>query len=79
MLLVGSQEEDFFVIREILGRNRNALAVDLDHALSIEEAKSMLLLGDYGMVCSNMRPGTPPQQSFWPNSSKRVARPRSSC
>jgi PAS domain S-box-containing protein len=50
VLLVGSQEEDFFVIREILGRNRNALAVDLDHALSIEEAKSMLLLGDYGMV-----------------------------
>ena len=50
MLLVGSQEEDFFLIREILGRNRNALAVDLDHALSIEEAKSMLLQGDYGMV-----------------------------
>ena len=50
MLLVGSQEEDFFVIREILGRNRKALAVDLDHALSIEEAKSMLQLGDYGLV-----------------------------
>src|SRR5271155_486765 len=50
VLLVGSQEEDFFLIREILERNRGALAAELDHANSLEEAKTMLLRGAYGLV-----------------------------
>ena len=50
VLLVGSQEEDFFLIREILDRNRSALAAELDHAGSLEEAKTKLQSGDYGLV-----------------------------
>ncbi|MGC2171593.1 MAG: response regulator, partial [Candidatus Sulfotelmatobacter sp.] len=50
VLLVGNQEEDFFLIREILDRNRMALPVELDHACSMEEAKTMLQAGDYGLV-----------------------------
>jgi two-component system, cell cycle sensor histidine kinase and response regulator CckA len=50
VLLVGSQEEDFFLIREILDRNRNALPAELDHAGSLEEAKAMLQRGHYGLV-----------------------------
>jgi two-component system cell cycle sensor histidine kinase/response regulator CckA len=50
VLLVGSQEEDFFLIREILDRNRSALPAELDHAGSLEEAKAMLQRGTYGLV-----------------------------
>ena len=50
VLLVGSQEEDFFLIREILDRNRSALPAELDHAGSLEEAKTMLRRSDYGLV-----------------------------
>ena len=50
VLLVGNQEEDFFLIREILDRNRAALPAELDHANSLEEAKTMLQRGDYGLV-----------------------------
>lgn len=50
VLLVGSQEEDFFLIREILDRNRSALPAELNHAGSLEEAKTMLQRGDYGFV-----------------------------
>ncbi len=50
VLLVGSREEDFFLIREILDRNRSALPAELDHAGSLEEAKTMLQRGDYGLV-----------------------------
>jgi len=50
VLLVGSQEEDFFLVREILDRNRGALPAELDHACSLEEAKTMLQRGDYGLV-----------------------------
>ena len=50
VLLVGSQEEDFFLIREILDRNRSALSAELDHAGSLQEAKTMLENGDYGLV-----------------------------
>jgi two-component system cell cycle sensor histidine kinase/response regulator CckA len=50
VLLVGNQEEDFFLIREILERNRSALPAELDHAGSLEEAKAMLQRGDYGLV-----------------------------
>jgi len=42
VLLVGQEEEDFFLIREILERSRSALAAELDHAHSLEEAKAML-------------------------------------
>lgn len=50
VLLVGSQEEDFFLIREILDRNRPTLPSELDHAASLEEAKAMLQQGNYGLV-----------------------------
>jgi len=50
VLLVGSQEEDFFLIREILLRNWNALPAELDHAGSLEEAKTMLESSNYGLV-----------------------------
>lgn len=47
---MGSQEEDFFLIREILDRSRSALPAELDHASSLEEAKTMLERADYGLV-----------------------------
>jgi two-component system, cell cycle sensor histidine kinase and response regulator CckA len=50
VLLVGGQEEEFFLIREILDRNRSALSAELDHAGSVEEAKTMLANSDYGLV-----------------------------
>jgi two-component system cell cycle sensor histidine kinase/response regulator CckA len=50
VLLVGNQEEDFFLIREILDRNRSALPAELDHACSLEEAKAMLQSNAYGLV-----------------------------
>ncbi len=50
VLLVGNKEEDFFLIREILERTRSMLAVDLDHAQSLEDAKAMLQQGTYGLV-----------------------------
>ncbi len=50
VLLVGRQEEDFFLIREILDRNRRALPAELDHAVSLDEARTMLQRGDYGLV-----------------------------
>jgi PAS domain S-box-containing protein len=50
VLLVGTQEEDFFLIREILERKRSPLPAELDHAGSLEEAKTMLQLCRYDMV-----------------------------
>ncbi len=50
VLLVGNQEEDFYLIREILERSRAMLASDLDHARSIEEAKSVLRRHPYDLV-----------------------------
>ena len=50
VLLVGEKEEDFFLIREILERNRGALAAELDHATSIDEATAMLQQKPYGLV-----------------------------
>lgn len=50
VLLVGNQEEDFFLIRDILERNRTALPAQLDHACSLDEAKTMLQQGRYGLV-----------------------------
>jgi PAS domain-containing protein len=50
VLLVGNKEEDFYLIREILQRTHNVLAADLDHAHSLEEAKTMLREKSYGLV-----------------------------
>ncbi|MFZ0319464.1 MAG: response regulator [Candidatus Sulfotelmatobacter sp.] len=50
VLLVGNQEEDFFLIREILERNKISMQAELDHASSLEEAKAMLERGHYGLV-----------------------------
>jgi two-component system cell cycle sensor histidine kinase/response regulator CckA len=50
VLLVGDLEEDFFLIREILDRNRRALPANLDHAASLEEARKMLQGHQYGLV-----------------------------
>ncbi len=50
VLLVGNQEEDFFLIREILERHRGVLAAELNHAISLEEAKIMLRRQDYGLI-----------------------------
>jgi len=47
---VGNREEDFFLIREILERNRSLLAADLEHAKSLDEAKQLLSEGPYGLV-----------------------------
>ncbi|MFZ0817153.1 MAG: response regulator [Candidatus Sulfotelmatobacter sp.] len=57
VLLVGNLEEDFFLIREILEHGRNALPAKLDHARSLEEAKTMLQLGHYGLVLFEHRTG----------------------
>jgi two-component system, cell cycle sensor histidine kinase and response regulator CckA len=50
VLLVGAKEEDFFLIREILERNRRSLPTELDHANSLSEAKAMLQQNSYGLV-----------------------------
>ena len=50
VLLVGNQDEDFFLIREILERQRSTLPAELDHASSLEEAESMLQRGQYGLI-----------------------------
>lgn len=50
VLLVGAREEDFFLVREILERNRHTLAADLDHAHTLEEAKAMLQQKAYSLL-----------------------------
>ena len=50
VLLVGAKEEDFYLIREILERSRGMLQADLDHAHSLDEAKTMLQQSTYGLV-----------------------------
>jgi two-component system, cell cycle sensor histidine kinase and response regulator CckA len=50
VLLVGTEEEDFFLVREIMERTGTTLSADLDHAHSLEEARLMLQQGDYGLV-----------------------------
>ena len=42
VLLVSAKEEDFFLIREMLERTRDTLAVELDHAQSLQAARAML-------------------------------------
>jgi hypothetical protein len=41
VLLVGDHEEDFFLIREMLERNRSLIAAGLEHARSLEEARGV--------------------------------------
>ena len=50
VLLVGTREEDFFLIREILERSRKMLSAELEHARSIDEAKALLRQQPYGLV-----------------------------
>ena len=50
VLLVGSKEEDFYLIRDMLGRTRTILAAELDHAPSLNEAKEMLQQKRYDLV-----------------------------
>ena len=50
VLLVGTKEEDFFLLRDILERNRNMRPAELDHACSLDEAQSMLEQKPYGLV-----------------------------
>ncbi len=59
VLLIGAKEEDFFVIREILERNRSALPAELDHAHSIEEARTLLHQHSYGLVLLENEMGAP--------------------
>lgn len=50
ILLVGEREEDFFLVREILERNRSTLITELEQARSIEEARFLLQQKPYGLV-----------------------------
>jgi len=50
VLLVGDQEEDYFLIREILSRTKAGFSAELDHATSLDEAKVMLQRKPYGLV-----------------------------
>lgn len=50
VLLVGEREEDFFLIQEILERNRRVLDVSLEHARSIDEAKAFLQQKPFSLV-----------------------------
>jgi PAS domain S-box-containing protein len=50
VLLVGTREEDFFLIREILGRSQAALRAELDHVNSLQEAKDALGRNNYDLV-----------------------------
>jgi two-component system cell cycle sensor histidine kinase/response regulator CckA len=60
VLLVGAKEEDFFLIREILGRAGHTFGAELDHAHSIDEATPMLKHKDYGLVLFEHEPGDGP-------------------
>lgn len=50
VLLVGEREEDFFLVREILERNRSLLVAELEHARSLDEARLLLQQRPYGLV-----------------------------
>jgi two-component system, cell cycle sensor histidine kinase and response regulator CckA len=57
VLLVGNQEEDFFLIRELLQRNRNSFNAELDHVNSLDEARVMLQDGAFGLVIFEYQTG----------------------
>jgi PAS domain S-box-containing protein len=50
VLLVGNHEEDFFLIRDMLERNRSLIAAELEHAGSLEEARELLQQRPAGLV-----------------------------
>src|SRR5215831_19377065 len=50
ILLVGEREEDFFLVREILERNRPSLATELEQARSLDDARLLLQQKPYGLV-----------------------------
>jgi two-component system, cell cycle sensor histidine kinase and response regulator CckA len=50
VLLVGDREEDFFLIRDMLERNRSLIAVELEHTRSLDEARELLQHRPYGLV-----------------------------
>lgn len=50
VLLAGNQEEDFFLIREILSRSKDSFSAELDHATSLDEVKTMLQRKACGLV-----------------------------
>jgi len=50
VLLIGSHEEDFFLIREMLERNRSLITAELEHARSLEEARELMQHRPYGLV-----------------------------
>ena len=50
VLLVGPKEEDFFLIRDILQRNRSSFAATLEHATSLADARRLLQEERYGLV-----------------------------
>src|SRR5436305_14815913 len=55
VLLVGEKEEDFFLIREILERNRGMLPAELEHARSLDEAHCMLEQRPYDLILSKTK------------------------
>jgi hypothetical protein len=50
VLLAGNQEEDCFLIREILSRSKDSFSAELDHATSLDEVKTMLQRKACGLV-----------------------------
>jgi two-component system cell cycle sensor histidine kinase/response regulator CckA len=50
VLLVGDKEEDFYLIRDILGRASDSLPTTLNHAHSLEEAEAMARETPYGLI-----------------------------
>jgi len=50
VLLVGTKEEDFFLIRDILERGNSGLAAELDHVHTLNEAREVLQQRSYGLV-----------------------------
>lgn len=50
VLLVGDHEEEFFLIRDMLERNRSVIAVELEHARSLEEARELMQHRPFGLV-----------------------------
>src|SRR5437588_6375741 len=59
VLLVGQGEEDFFLIREILGRAKSTLSAELDHAHSLQQAKAMLQQKSYELILFEYENGDP--------------------
>ena len=50
VLLVGTREEDFFLIRDILERGQSGLAAELDHVHTLDEAREVLQQKPYGLI-----------------------------